>query len=138
MILPQKHGLVLVDWCYASAKADDTYPAIKALVSSHRDWYPSEVFDRKSPGPETDIMMAARCMVYLLGGDPATGNLPAGKTPRPLRAFLKGCMQQVPALRPDDAWSLLGEFDELLERMGPPYHPRRFRPFSMPSGMATP
>jgi hypothetical protein len=32
--------------------------------------------------------------------------------------------------RPQDAWRLLAEFDELLERL---YGPRTFRPFAMPA-----
>ena len=34
------------------------------------------------------------------------------------------------------AWALLAEFDELLQAMGQPYYPRRFRSFVMPSAVA--
>jgi hypothetical protein len=33
-------------------------------------------------------------------------------------------------MRPQDAWHLLGELDELLDDL---YGPRRFRPFAMPA-----
>lgn len=134
MILPEQHGVVLVDWCYASLKADDTYPSIKAIVPKYRQWYPGEVSNKEAPSPATDIMMAARTMIYLLGGDPVLGTMP-DSTPKALRAFLRSCLHKNSAMRPDDAWQLLGEFDELLERLGPPYFPRRFRPFTMPPGM---
>lgn len=134
MILPEQHGLVLVDWCYASIREDGTYPTIKAAVNKYREWYPPEVLDKQPPGPATDIMMAARTMIDLLGGDPVRGIAPS-RTPKPLRAFLRSCLHENSAMRPDDAWRLLLEFDELLEQMGPPYFPRRFRPFTMPSGV---
>jgi hypothetical protein len=133
MILPDKHGLVLTDWCYASQKDGSAHEPIKALVSAYKDWYPAEVLGKSNPGPATDILMAARTMTYLMGGDPKTGNYPGNSNvPRPIRAFFKGCMQPAIEARPQNAWELLAEFDELLERLGPPYYPRRFRPFYMP------
>jgi hypothetical protein len=62
--------------------------------------------------------MAARCLTWLMG-DPA---------PRELRAFAAGCAQPTLKARPDDAWRLLGELDEVLERL---YGPRTFRPFTL-------
>lgn len=136
MILPEHHGLVLVDWCYASQATDDqTQPVVPAIVDSYRQWYPKEVCTKHSPSPATDIVMAARCMIYLLRGDPLTGVLPAC-VPLQLRAFLRGCLQVEQSMRPQNAWLLLQEFDELLESMGAPYFPRRFRPFVMPTGTA--
>jgi hypothetical protein len=135
MIMPEDHGLVIVDWCYSSiAESDGTFPAIKAIVGEYKDWYPGEVTAKQAPSPATDIAMAARCMVGLLGGDPLTGNLPSG-VPMRLRAFFKGCLQVRQSARPNDAWELLQEFDELLQTLGSSYYPRRFRSFSMPSGM---
>jgi curved DNA-binding protein CbpA len=135
MILPSQHGLVLVDWCYASLAKDDVYPPIKAIVDEYKSWYPANVFAKQAPGPATDIAMAARCMVQLVGGDPLTGNV-LTKFPRPFKAYFRGCLQTNGQARPDDAWRLLKEFDELLEEMGPPYYPRRFRPFVVPAGIA--
>jgi serine/threonine protein kinase len=133
MILPEQHGLVLVDWCYASvADAGLTLPPIKALVNAYKNWYPEEVFDKRSPSPATDIVMAARCIVALLGGDPVAGVLPR-TVPLQIRAFLRGCMQGHQSRRPQNAWLLLKEFDELLESMGAPYFPRRFLPLVLPN-----
>ena len=88
-----------------------------ALVPAYVDWYPDEVHERRRPGPGTDIAMAARCMSALMGA----------RAPRELRAFAGGCMMPRLAQRPDDAWRLLGELDEVLEGL---YGPRTFRPFT--------
>lgn len=133
MIHPELHGLVLVDWCAAVLEHDGSYPPIKVVTAPQRDWYPPEVLAKQAPSPATDLVMAARTMIYAMGGDPVTGVLPAA-IPRPLRAFFRGCLAARPAARPQNAWLLLQEFDELLETMGSPYYPRRFRPMTLPTG----
>lgn len=115
LIEPDGHGVVLVDWCYAAIHPDDLIPA---LVPRYVDWYPPEVPNRQDPGPGTDIAMATRCMTHLIGA----------ALPRALRAFADGCLQASPRHRPDDAWRLLGELDDVLERL---YGPRTFRPFTL-------
>jgi len=51
------------------------------------------------------------------------------RRPARLAAFAAGCMLANPSRRPQDAWRLLAELDELLERL---YGPRTFRPFALP------
>lgn len=116
MIHPELHGLVLVGWCHAVA---DTGEHVPAMVDRHADLYPPEVPARGPATPGTDLFMAARCMLRLMGD----------RTPPAMRAFARGCTLPAPHRRPSDAWRLLAEFDELLERL---YGPRRFRPFRMP------
>lgn len=134
MIHPGYHGVVLVDWCYCSIKQDNQYLPIKVIVADNKYWYPQEVVKKLPPTGATDIMLAARTMIYVLGGDPVSGLLP-DSVPRPIRAFIKGCLIKNQAMRPNNAWLLLQEFDELLEEMGAPYYPRRFHEFTMPSGV---
>ena len=122
LIHPELHGLVLVDWCYSVPGCHapvDSSGRVPALVTRYADWYPPEVPARERASAATDIFMAARCMTHLMGD----------KAPREMRLFAKGCMAAQQRRRPDDAWRLLAEFDELLERL---YGPRRFRPFTMP------
>jgi len=114
LIEPAEHGVVLVDWCY-SATGGTTVPA---LVPTYADWYPPEVPAKRTPGPGTDIAMASRCMTYLMGD----------RAPRALRDFATGCTLPALSARPDGAWRLLGEFDEVLDRL---YGPRKFRPFTL-------
>jgi hypothetical protein len=113
---PTRHGLVLADWCY-SATGDQKIPAV---VRRYRDWYPPEVLAKQTPGPGTDLYMAAQLLRYLM----------AGRCPAPLDAFAKGCMMTSLQGRPDDAWALRAEFTTVLERLfGPP----QFHPFTMPA-----
>lgn len=115
LIEPGDHGVVLVDWCYSTCEPGDRIPAI---VPHRRDHYPAEVLARETPGPYTDLAMAARLMADLMGE----------RAPQALRRFADGCRLSSPRQRPDDAWKLLGELDDLLHRL---YGPRKFRPFSL-------
>lgn len=132
LIHPQQHGLVLVDWCYATVLAPDDgtsgtahggfRPAaghVPAMLDRFAAVYPPEVPGKQPPDTATDIHMATQCMVRLLAAD----------APKPLFRFARGCTLPAQARRPHDAWKLLGELDELLGRL---YGPRKFRPFTMP------
>ena len=117
MIHPAEHGLVLVDWCYSAPAPGGR---LRAVVRRYRSWYPPEVPAGQPAGPDLDIWLATRCMTELIGA----------RVPPPMAAFARGCLLASPARRPRDAWRLLAEFDELLERL---YGPRTYRPFAMPA-----
>ena len=121
LIHPEQHGLVLVDWCYSVPGCHpDRGVRVPAMVTRRAGWYPPEVAAREPAGPGTDIYLATRCMTYLM----------RDRAPRPLRAFALGCLLTVQNRRPSDAWRLVAELDDLLERL---YGPRRFRPFHLPA-----
>ena len=113
LIHPAEHGLALVDWCYAVRPGEP----VAALVAADRHLYPPEVTARAGAGAATDIVMATRTMIGLIDDVPA-----------PMRRFADGCCHAAPRMRPQDAWRLLAEFDELLENL---YGPRTFRPFHL-------
>ncbi|GID95305.1 molecular chaperone DnaJ [Amorphoplanes digitatis] len=115
IVHPAEHGVVLVDWCYSVAPGTP----VPALVARHRAAYPPEVTAGKPATAATDIFMATGLMLRLIADPPA-----------PLARFAAGCTYDAPRMRPQDAWSLLGELDELLGNL---YGPRRFRPFAMPA-----
>ncbi|MFI5491554.1 molecular chaperone DnaJ [Actinoplanes sp. NPDC051859] len=115
LIHPEEHGVVLVDWCY-SVPVGGTVPAI---VARHRAAYPPEILARRPATAATDIHLATGLMLQLVADPPAA-----------LRRFAAGCRFASPRQRPQDAWSLLAEFDELLHDL---YGPRRFRPFALPA-----
>ncbi|HEX5205579.1 MAG TPA: molecular chaperone DnaJ [Actinoplanes sp.] len=107
LIHPAAHGVALVDWCYSGRK-------VTAIVRARRDAYPEEVLHLKTASPATDIYMATGLMARLIGDG----------MPSRLRKFADGCRYDAPRMRPQDAWRLLGELDELLG-------PRKFRPFTV-------
>ncbi|WP_049567585.1 molecular chaperone DnaJ [Nocardiopsis sp. SBT366] len=121
LVHPEAHGLVLVDWCYSVTFGERrTAPHVPAMVPHRRETYPPEFVERRPAVPATDVYMATRCVEFVTDG----------RLPGPLRALARGCTLPSPKRRPKDAFALLGELDEALERC---FGPRRFRPFHMPA-----
>jgi serine/threonine protein kinase len=117
------HNGILIDWCY-SVEIGST---IAAISPPYRAFYPPEVLAKQPATPATDLYMAAQCMVALLGGDVAAGQIPPA-TPRPIAALLRGCLIPSPHRRAQGAWEIFGEFRDILARI---YGPPHFRPFTL-------
>lgn len=127
MIHPQQHGLVLVDWCFSVRQIGADYPKLKAIARQQHDWYPNSVFTQQPPTPALDLSLAARSMIFLLGGNPVTTAMPSSIPPMMMTYFhqMSTADQYLTAA---DAGI---QFDQLLERLGEPYFPRQFRPFHL-------
>jgi serine/threonine protein kinase len=116
MIHADGHGLQLVGWGRSVAVGQ----RIRTVPPRYQDWYPPEVQQQRPASPATDLFLAARCLVYLAGGDPVTNWMPEA-VPPPMQRFLKTCLLESASMRPDDAWALILDFDELLHALyGPP------------------
>jgi serine/threonine protein kinase len=117
------HGLQLVGW----GRSVTAGQRITTVPPRYQDWYPAEVPHQQAASPATDLFLAARCLVYLAGGDPATNRMPEA-VPAPMRRFLKTCLLKSASMRPDDAWALLEDFDDLLHAL---YGPPRFHELTL-------
>jgi serine/threonine protein kinase len=129
LIHPELHGLVLVNWHYTVRDPAKTGARIKAIDPEYRSWYPAEVLSKSPPVPAIDLVMSARCMVELMGGDPIRGSLPDA-IDRRLRSFFLGCTLETLRMNPQDAWTLRDEFTNLIEQI---WGRRTFRPFAIPT-----
>jgi serine/threonine protein kinase len=123
-IEPKTHGAKLTGWYYATQGKGH----IKAIVSDYEDYYPPEVFDKKTPTAATDIYMAAKCAIALVGGNVKTGTMP-DSVPAPIQGFLNGSAINAVNKRPQNAWDLHDEFDALLAKV---VGKRAYREFKIP------
>lgn len=126
LIEPDMHGLMLTNWSCSIVRGG----RVPAASRKYRTWYAPEVLAKDAAGRGSDIYLAARTMLGVCGSTDHVATFPAA-WPRTLRAFFRGCLIEDPRRRPRDAWALLEDFDEVLERT---YGPRRFRPFTMKGG----
>lgn len=111
LIHPEMHGLTLVGWTCSVSSGDP----LKAASPGYRHFYSADAVDKKPVSGSLDLRMAAMTMEQLLPANSA----------RQFSSFFRGCrISSTPPAR-----ELLGEFDDLLERL---YGRRRFRPFVMP------
>lgn len=110
------HALLLVGWGHSV----ETGNPLKTISAKWRDWYAPEVLAKKAAVPQTDIFMAARCMVYLAGGDPLAKTMPP-EVPKLMATFFKSLLVDGVTMRPAKAWDLYEDFSDLLKRLyGPP------------------
>jgi serine/threonine protein kinase len=124
LIHPTEHGAKIIDWSYAVRENE----VVKAIVAQYRAYYPMEILTKASPRPCSDLYMAAKCGVALMGGNPKTNEMP-DKVPPEIQAFFQGCLQKTPSMRPSDASELYDEYSEVLRKLlGKP----KYRPFKMP------
>lgn len=146
MIHPINHGAKILDWSYAvdldvetkpkKARSyfdllDDGFlehPHVRGINGRYREYYPPEVFDKETPTAATDVYMAAKCAIALVGGDVKTGKAPG--LPTALQRFFLKCTEKDPSNRPQDTWDIHEEFDKLLKTA---VGPRKYRPFPMPA-----
>lgn len=112
LIHPHEHGVQLCGFT-SSVPAGQT---IKVLGGGPRWLYAPEVKAKEEATHATDLYTLHKTMQYMLHRD----------APKQFSAFIRGVCFDRPAVRPHDARVLLGEYDELLERL---YGPRRFRVF---------
>ena len=115
---------------------------VRAISVDYSKFYAPEILRKETPSPASDIYMAAKCAVALLGGDVETNVLPDSivspetsddpkKVRAQIQAFLQASLLPNPHKRPQDAWQVHEDFDNLLLALvGKP----TYRPFSMPGG----
>lgn len=124
------HGGLLADWCYSI----ETGAVIPAISPSHAADAAPEITARRPATPATDLYMAGRCLVRLLGGSGPAETLPV-RVPRPIRNLLAACLLPSPHRRAHDAWQVMADFGDILQRL---YGPPAFRPFILPDPLSDP
>jgi len=123
LIHAANHGLQLIGW----GQSVEVERRITALATRYRGWYPLEVLKKQPATPATDLFLAARCLIYLAGGDPVRDRMP-DSVPASMQRFLATCLLEGTRMRPQDAWKLMDEFDDLLRQL---YGPPKFHPLTM-------
>lgn len=127
LVQENDHGIRLVGYGCAGRFGE------KLSVSSNacEPFYPQPSRSWSTLSPQLDIVMSARCITAILGGDPAVASLPAA-VPKKLADFVR----QLALSQPGDttirsAWALR---DELGKIAGEVFGPPRFIPVVMPPG----
>lgn len=112
-VRPSNHNLFLSGWAGAVYK-----PAItgERTVPSGSAFEAPEVGDEKALGPWTDIYSVGKTIIWLLGGDPVTNDMPDTVEPK-LRQFLLNMVPKNPKARPHHAWQLYDAQNRLKDSL---------------------
>ena len=125
LVQENEHGVRLVGYSTAGRFGEK----LRNISDRSESFYPQSTRSHSTLTAQLDLTMSARCMVAILGGDPATGFLP---TTVPAR--LTGIVKRVALVDPassakDDSWTLREELGEIATAVfGPP----QFIPIVMP------
>lgn len=125
LIEPRLQKLLLIDWCCAIPAGSGQ--ALRIISGPHLAWYQREHLSSRSPTPAIDVALAARSMIFLLGGDPVTGMIPPTVDPALQRHFAR-CISRGPnpSLEP---WRLLEDVEKVIATL---WGPRQFVPLVLP------
>lgn len=126
LVQENEHGILLVGYSSAGRAGDK--------LRMHPDQ--SESFKKMSKQPfptltpQLDLMMSARCMATILGGDPQGGTLPAAVPKRLAELIQQTALGNPSGSGQGDAWSIREELGSIAtDVFGQP----QFSPIVMPA-----
>ena len=125
LIQENEHGVRLVGYGCSGRIGEK----LQTVSQTFESFYPQSAGFRSTLTAQLDLAMSARCVVALLGGDPATVSMPT-TVPAPITKIL----QRVARIEPtgqlhEDAWSIREELGEIAEQV---YGAPQFIPVVMP------
>jgi hypothetical protein len=83
------------------------------------------VKEKRFPTPAADLYSAAKCMIYLLGGDIKTNHIPQSVNPK-ISMFLEYFLLPSSIQRAQDAWQTYAQLQNLRNEI---WGEERFRKF---------
>lgn len=127
LVHPHTHDPIHIGWGHVVDVSAGSSARISLIIDRFKDWYPSEVFDKKIPDERTDLYMAGKTILKLLGGDTKTNILPAS-VPEPLVRVVLRCVADFPTRRPPHGLQILDEFTSVVRKLWG----KAWRPLMMP------
>ncbi len=103
LICPEDHNGLLIDWCGAVENGQ----TVGFQVSKYQEFYAPEIWLKQKVSFGTDVYMAAKLMVYILGNNT--------NIPNSINNFINSLLIKTPSLRPNNAFDILEDFDDTLK-----------------------
>ncbi len=101
-VRPSNHNAALTGWGHALYRPVTTG---ERLVPVGGVFEAPEVRDSGEVGPWTDIYCLGKTLIWLIGGNPTTDEIPSTVQPL-IKRFLLNMVRKNPQARPHDAWQL--------------------------------
>ncbi|MFT5849550.1 MAG: serine/threonine protein kinase [Patiriisocius sp.] len=102
-VRPSNHNVMVTGWSHAVYKPATTGEQVRS--GAENPFLAPEVNSTGAIGPWTDIYSLGKSMIWLLGGDPSTNQMP-DTVHEKLQHFLLNTVREKPQARPQDAWRL--------------------------------
>lgn len=125
LVQENEHGVRLIDYCTAGYVGQ----RLQYVTAGYDVFYPKGLRVGSLLTQQVDLVMSARCIASILGGNPVDGSLPAA-VPAPLAALLRRVAMSDPFSNTEKAWALREELGRLADAVfGAP----QFNPIVMPA-----
>ena len=127
LIQENEHGVRLVGYTCAGQLGEN----LRAISQNYRSFYPQSIHANPKLTAHLDLVMSARCIAAILGGNPETGILPAA-VPTKLAEIVK----RIALSNLTDRWGVRthGLFEKNLAKFPREvFGPAKFMPIDMPS-----
>lgn len=115
LVDPFKHEPLHIGWAHAICDPKQSGKRITHVIDRWRDLYPPEVFEKKLPDHRTDLFMAGKIMIKLLGGDVKHDTLPK-TVPDSIARIILHAVEKSPGRRPQDGAEFLDEFTRVIRK----------------------
>ena len=123
LVHPLRREPLHIGWAHAVLEPEKHKRRITTVIERWRDWYPKEVFDRAVPSHQTDLYMAGKTILYLLGGDVVRNRFP-NHIPTDLVHLIGRTLEENPRARPSDGLVFMHELTTMAHRhWGKTYRP---------------
>jgi len=123
LVNPVTHEPLHIGWAHAINNPKKSRERVTQIIDKWKDWYPPEVFDKQLPDRRTDLYMAGKTMIKLLGGDVKKDLIP-DSVPREMIHFLLKCVEENPDKRPKHGRQVLDDFTKIITKLwGKEYRP---------------
>lgn len=127
LVGPVTHEPLHIGWAHAIDATAKKKGRITHVIDRWRDYYPPEVFDKKTPSMRTDLYMAGKTIIQLLGGDVKRNTLP-GVVPDKMKRITLQLVEKSSSRRPQDGKRYLDEFTRVVRDIWG----KKYRPLDMP------
>lgn len=129
LVHPITHDPFQLGWVHALEDPVSNDSRFTSIIGRWRDYYPPEVLNKCTPDHRTDLYMAGKTMIAVLGGDVQHNTLPT-TVPEQLARVVLPCVALSPSRRPSDGRVVLDDFTRVITDLWG----RSYRPFNMPVG----
>jgi len=126
LIQENEHGVRFVGYSAAGPFGDK----LRTISPRYESFYPKSARTGSALTPQLDLVMSARCIVALLGGNPADGSLPSTIPAKLSRLIQRIALTDLNNSTNEDAWTIREELGAIAKEVfGAP----QFIPIVMPS-----
>lgn len=116
LVDPFKHEPFHIGWAHAVDDPTGAGGRVTHVIDRWREFYPPEVFTRNTFDHRSDVFMAGKTMMKLLGGDAKSNTLPSS-VPNAMARVVLRCVEASPARRFQDGKQALDEFTRVVRSL---------------------